>query len=150
MHCLILWTSSDAYPPTTLFTWNLTPVSHNYVSWIVTLLWPDLTLAGPIFFLHTPLTSWCGGERATPLPRRLVPNWARARWNNGRVGCYETQRLIPKFKLSGQLVTSQVRSSTQISGSGFSEILLEMWSQSKHVAPSYLASQTVSYDILFV
>ena len=31
---------------------------------------------------------------------------------NERVGRYETQRLIPKFKVSGQLVTSQVRSMT--------------------------------------
>ena len=38
---------------------------------------------------------------------------------NEPVGSYETQRLIPKFKVSGQLVTSQVRSMTQISGFGF-------------------------------
>ena len=93
-----------------------------------------LTLAGPIVFLHT---------EGDP-PRPLAPNWARAlRKNlrggdastpprrarvklelcgkNGRVGRYKTQRLIPKFKISGQPVTSQVRSMTQISDLVFSE-----------------------------
>ena len=65
------------------------------------------TLAGPIVFLHTPRP---GAELVRPPPpRRLAPNWARASQKNERVGRYETQRLIQKFKVSGEPVTSQVR-----------------------------------------
>ena len=46
------------------------------------------------------------------------------RRNNERAGRYEMQRLILKFKVSGQPVTSQVRSMIQMSGFGFSAQLL--------------------------
>ena len=36
-----------------------------------------------------------------------------------RVGRYETRRLVPKFKVSGQPVISELRSMTQKSGFGF-------------------------------
>ena len=41
------------------------------------------------------------------------------RGKSKRAGRYETQQLIPKFKVSGQLVTSQVRSMTPMLGFGF-------------------------------
>ena len=76
-----------------------------------------LTLAGTIVFLHTEAErgggGWCDPLAVWPLVELEI------RGKDKRVGRYETQRLIPKFKVSGQSVTSQVRSMTQMSGLGF-------------------------------
>ena len=52
-------------------------------------------------------------------PRRFTPNWFKASRKKELVGRYKTQRLIPKFKVSGQPVTLEVMSMTLSSGSGF-------------------------------
>ena len=52
------------------------------------------------------------------IPRAVSPlNGLKLDRNKEHVGRYETQLLIPKLKVSGQPVTSEIRSSTQ--GSGF-------------------------------
>ena len=43
----------------------------------------------------------------------------KLRGKNERVGRYETQRLMPKFEVSRQLVTSEVSPMTQTSGFGY-------------------------------
>ena len=60
-----------------------------------------LTIARPIGFL---CPDWAGLVRPT---RRYEPNWARiSRKEKQHAGRYETQRLVPKVKVSGQPVTS--------------------------------------------
>ena len=60
-------------------------------------VFPHLTLAGPIVFLHTPRPR---GGGATPLAVWPLIK-LELRGKNERVGRYEMQRLIHKFKVSG-------------------------------------------------
>ena len=76
------------------------------------------TLAGPIGFLRTRRPR--GGAGTTPLAVSPLVELAR-RGKNERVRRYETQRLVPDFKVLGQPVTSEVRSSAPRYGSVFGE-----------------------------
>ena len=80
---------------------------------------PGLTLAGAgpmVFYIRAGRMGW-----VRP-PRRFAPNGASAsRKKNERVRRYETQRLVPDFKVLGQPVTSEVRSSAPRYGSVFGE-----------------------------
>ena len=78
-----------------------------------------LTLAGPIGFLHTRRPRG-GGRVRPPLAVSPLVELAR-RGKNERVRRYETQRLVPDFKVLGQPVTSEVRSSAPRYGSVFGE-----------------------------
>ena len=78
-----------------------------------------LTLAGPIGFLHTRRPRG-GGGYDPPLAVSPLVELAR-RGKNERVRRYETQRLVPDFKVLGQPVTSEVRSSAPRYGSVFGE-----------------------------
>ena len=54
-----------------------------------------------------------GGGGATPPPLAVCPLIElELRGKHERVGRYETQWLLPKFKVSGQPIASQVRSMT--------------------------------------
>ena len=58
-------------------------------------------------------SSYAPAEGVGTTPLAVWPLIELELWGkNERVGRYETQRLIPKFKASGQPVTSQVRSMT--------------------------------------
>ena len=75
----------------------------------------------------------------------------RLRGKDEHVGRYETQRLISKVKGSGQLVTSEVRSMTQMSGFGFLvNNLPKNDLRAKSIAPLCLSCQTASNDTICV
>ena len=110
------------------------------------------TLAGPIVFLHKPRPKG-GGVGAT----RSLAVWPLIKLElhekNERVGRYEAQRLIPKFKVSGQLVTSHV--TCQVN-----DLNVRVWflennfykndRRAKILAPSCSSCQDASNYVVFV
>ena len=79
-----------------------------------------LTLAIPIGFLHLRHTRG-GGVGTTPLAISPLVELER-RGKNERVARHETQRLVPRNKVKGQPVTSEVRSMTSRHGLSLSPI----------------------------
>ena len=64
---------------------------------------------------------------------------------NKQDGRYETQRLIPKFKVSYQPVKSQVRSIDKMLGFSFWQITSQKWSQSNNGTIGFVLSSRVEW-----